>query len=150
MDLNDITYRSSGISQRSTGTGDDLAYQSAGGASLHATNPTVRTSMGDSAYVSRRVTEISNIESVDADETGESDKPANKDTPLKKEAPPITPNSVPPTEATNQMTGIIRPTTGSTPNHTPPLLTPSHQPRFASDEPRSKYRWSPRMGDQVN
>lgn len=149
MELNNVTHHSNGVSQQSTS--DDPTYQPTeyvGGASVHvATNATVRTSMGDSAYTSRRVTEISGVETV---ETAESAKLASKDIPLDKQVP-LTPDSVAPTELINQMAGVNRQTTGSSPSPTPPFLTPSHHSRFA-EEPRSKYRWSgsPRMGDQVN
>lgn len=151
-ELNSATHRSSGVSQRLTS--DNVTYQPreyVGGASIRvATNATIRTSMGDSAYISRRVTEISGIETVETVETAESAKLASKDTPLDKQVPSAT-ESVAPTEVINQMTGINRQTTGSSPSPTPPFLTPSHHSRFA-EEPRSKYRWSgsPRMAEQVN
>ena len=109
-----------------------------------ATKPNTRTSAGDSAYVSRRVTEISGGESVD-----DVSEPVDKYTPEKNTPPPLTPAPAPSAETTNQSPIVNRQTTSSTTSFTPPLLTPSHQSKFCPEEPRSKYRWSPRIGDQV-
>ena len=119
----------------------------AGGIKDHrdsASDPTgsksnVRTSAGDSAYTSRRVTELGTGESVEVS------VPVDKDTPRQK-TPPV---SAPSAEITNQSAAVNRQTTSSTASLTPPLLTPSHQQKFCVEEPRTKYRWSPRMGDQV-
>ncbi len=110
------------------------------GGSLLSATPNIRTMAGDSAYASSRVSEVS--------ENEPSPKPTNnKEFPISPTTEAST--SAPHIESANQSTDINRRTTSSTTSATPPFLTPSHQPRFSSEEPRSKYRWSPRMGDQV-
>lgn len=138
---NDITYRSSDPSKRSNGVNNNHTDQRESGGSLLSATPNLRT-IGDSAYASSRVSEISEI-----GVNKSSVKPTSKEFPFS----PVTEGSTsaPPTEVSNQVTDMNRRTTSSTASITPPFLTPSHQPRFSSDEPRSKYRWSPRMGDQV-
>ena len=138
-EANGITYRSSGVSPRSSGINMD---QRESGGSLLSATPNMRTLAGDSAYASSRVSEISENEVIKS-----SAKPTNKEFPISPTTEAST--SAPPTEVTNQSTDINHRLTSSTASATPPFLTPSHQPRFSSEEPRSKYRWSPRMGDQV-
>lgn len=138
-ETNGITYRSSGVSPRSSGINMD---QRESGGSLLSATPNKRTLAGDSAYASSRVSEISENEMIKS-----STKPTNKEFPISPTTEAST--SAPPTEVANQSTDINRRTTSSTASATPPFLTPSHQPRYPSEEPRSKYRWSPRMGDQV-
>ena len=140
-EMNDITYRSSGVSQRSNSINNDqVDHRESGGSHLSAT-PNIRTLAGDSAYASSRVSEISEIEVIRSPA-----KLPNKDFLVSPTTELST--SAPPTEVTNQLTDINR-MTSSTASLTSPFLTPSHQARFSSEEPRSKYRWSPRMGDQV-
>ena len=138
-EANGITYRSSGVSPRSSGINMD---QRESGGSLLSATPNIRTLAGDSAYASSRVSEISENEVIKL-----SAKPPNKEFPISPTTEAST--SAPPTEVANQSTDINCRTTSSTTSATPPFLTPSHQPRFSSEEPRTKYRWSPRMGDQV-
>ena len=141
-EANGITYRSSGVSPRSSGIISSHMDRRESGGSLLSATPNIRTMAGDSAYASSRVSEVSETEM-----SKPFPKPTNKEYPIS----PTTEASIsaPHTEAGNQSTDINRRTTSSTASATPPFLTPSHQPRFSSDEPRSKYRWSPRMGEQV-
>lgn len=142
-ETNGITYRSSGVSPRSSGINSSHMDRRESGGSLLSATPNLRTMAGDSAYASSRVSEVSETEMIKP-----SPKLTNKEFPMSPTTEAST--SVPSTtEAANQSTDVNRRTTSSTASVTPPFLTPSHQPRFSSDEPRSKYRWSPRMGDQV-
>jgi hypothetical protein len=141
-EANGITYRSSGVSPRSSGINSSHMDRRESGGSLLSATPNIRTLAGDSAYASSRVSEVSENEMIKP-----SPKPTNKEFPISPTTEAS--SSAPPTESANQSTDINRRTTSSTASATPPFLTPSHQPRFSSEEPRSKYRWSPRMGDQV-
>ena len=143
-ETNGITYQSSGVSPRSSGINCNHMDHRESGGSLHsAATPNLRTMAGDSAYASSRVSEISESEMT----IKPSPRLTNKEFPISPTTEGST--SAAPTEVTNQSMDINRRTTSSTTSATPPFLTPSHQPRFSLEEPRSKYRWSPRMGDQV-
>ena len=143
-ETNGITYRSSGVSPQSSGINSNHMDQcESGGSLLSAATPNLRTIAGDSAYTSSRVSEISESDMT----TKPSPKLTNKEFPISPTTEGST--SAAPTEVTNQSTDVNRRTTSSTASATSLFLTPLHQPRFSLEEPRSKYRWSSRMGDQV-
>ena len=142
-EMNNVSYRSSGVSPRLSGRGNSpIDRESAG--NISPTGPSLRTSAGDSAYTSKRVTEIDITDS----EVIETLELSRKDSPAHKPQPPVSPVAVasPSAETTNQQSmNVNRQTTSSTAS-----LTPSHHAKFCPEEPKAKYRWSPRMGDQVH
>ena len=141
----ELTGRLSAVSGRSSGVGNDVSDQRQSTGSLLVSGSSKTTLPSDSAYASRRVTEISG-----SHEIVESTQVKSKDPTASEVLAPTVDSAPPTTESTNQMTDANRQTNGSVSSTTSPHLTPSHHPVwFANEEPKSKFRWSPRMGDQV-